>query len=142
MIRILLVEDSQTELLALTQSLQVIFSTQPVPVEFRSATRMDEALSICAEWAPELVMLDLNLRDSSAEQTAPRIAEFKGAPAVVVLTGTDTHALAIQCAAAGCDSFVYKPIARDLERLCSIVLGAMRRRAYPPLYAREGHEPA
>src|SRR5580704_4859364 len=85
--------------------------SEPVTVEW--ASDLCTGLARLGEKLFQAVLLDLNLPDSSGFDTFARVREKAAEPAVVVLTGQDDEALALQAVRAGADDYLLKSDIRD-----------------------------
>ncbi len=100
----LLVDDSQTFLDSCTRFL----TGQDTRFEIRQATRLEQALSVAQQWAPELVLLDFMLPDGTGvELIAPLRERYPQVP-IVMLTFFETDVLRQLALARGATSFVRK----------------------------------
>jgi signal transduction histidine kinase/CheY-like chemotaxis protein len=122
-IRVLLVEDNPADSRLIQEMLRErVFD---VEVELETAGSLAEAAERAAGRAPEVVLLDLGLPDGQGVQSVERIKESAPRAAVVVLTGLDDEATAVDSLRAGAQDYMAKSRA-DGESL----MRAMR-------YARE-----
>lgn len=101
------------------------------------ATNGAEALHACAEFQPDVILLDIAMPGVDGLETARHLAAFEPRPAVVFCTAYDAHALSAFEAAA--IDYLMKPVrperlASALERVRTFVAG--RSTAQAPLPAR------
>jgi len=97
-IRVLLVDDHRTVLRGLEW---LINAEQPQMEVCGSATTIAEAMRICVEQKPDVVILDLDLGDDDGSHAIPELARHA---AVLVLTGlrdVETHHAAVAAGARG-----------------------------------------
>ncbi len=104
---ILVVEDDD----ALRSRLVRAFEQRGLDV--RAAADMSEAEALVAEEPPELVVLDLRLRDQSSLALIPRLIEADPATRIVVLTGYGSIATAIEAIRLGATHYLTKPADAD-----------------------------
>ena len=97
-----------------------------------AAADADEARAHLVEHAFELMLCDLHMPGGSGLELLGHVHAGPGAPATLVVTGDDDHALAERAVAGGAYGFVVKPF-RATELLAS-VHAAVRRRQ------RDAHE--
>ena len=69
------------------------------------------ALTLAAEWTPDVIVLDLGLPDIDGWEVA---RQLKAAPAtanipIIALTGADLHHEVVSSMRAGCDRHIAKP---------------------------------
>lgn len=75
--------------------------------ETRATGRGDQALAICAEWPPDLVILDIGLPGLSGLEVCPKLAEM-GIP-VLVLSSHDRDDQVVLGLEVGAEDYVTKP---------------------------------
>src|SRR5689334_4263840 len=90
LMRILLVEDSSVDAHLVTGLLKN--STQAI--ECTHARNLNEALAELAQFEVDVVLLDLNLGDSSGYETFDRVKRAAPGSAILVLSGSDDEELA------------------------------------------------
>jgi two-component system, LytTR family, response regulator AlgR len=86
----------------------------------------EEALRACAEYAPDVVLLDIAMPGMDGLEAARRLAELDPRPAVIFCTAYDEHALSAYEAAAV--DYLVKPVRRErlaaaLERARTFISG-------------------
>ncbi|HEU0311207.1 MAG TPA: LytTR family DNA-binding domain-containing protein [Sphingomicrobium sp.] len=106
MLRVLTVDD---ELLALRR-LKLLMQTMPNVDHVGEASNCDEALSRINELRPNVVLLDIKMRDGSGFHVAEAVAERPNPPAIVFVTAFD------QFAARAFDSAVVDYLLKPVER--------------------------
>jgi len=104
-IEILLVEDSPSDAQLLSESLRD-YPLQTFALE--RAERLDEALALLARKPFDVVLLDLNLPDSSGLETCERMARAAGQAPVIVLTGADDEKIAAEALRVGVQDYLVK----------------------------------
>jgi DNA-binding response OmpR family regulator len=105
MIRALLIEDDPDDALLLKESLA---ETGAVKVRLVHAGSLSDGLKRTAEEAFDVILLDLNLPDSTGLETLSRVhAQIPQAP-IVVLTGLDDEALSMKTLQAGAQDYLVK----------------------------------
>lgn len=79
--------------------------------EVRIAKSAAEAESLVAEFAPDLVLVDLSLAGASGLELGPQLrARCSLAPRLVAITGWSDHATVVATERLGFDGFLTKPI--------------------------------
>ena len=113
-IQLLLVEDNPTDVLLLQDTL---IAAQSVPFQVRHVERLDEAAQQLTAQHFDVVLLDLSLPDSLGLETFTALhARGRDIP-IVVLTGLDDEALAVQAVQAGAQDYLVKEqISGDILR--------------------------
>lgn len=80
----------------------------------RSSNDGRAALATAEGFDPEIVILDLRLRDMSGYELATELRSRAGAAVLVALTGLEGSEVRSRCRSAGFDCHLVKPI-RDFE---------------------------
>jgi PAS domain S-box-containing protein len=104
-VRVLLVEDSPSDARLLRESLED-YPLQRFAVE--QAERLGEAVALLARDSFDVVLLDLNLLDSSGLETCRRLARVAGQVPIIVLTGADDEAIATEAMRLGVQDYLVK----------------------------------
>jgi two-component system, cell cycle sensor histidine kinase and response regulator CckA len=104
LLRVLLVEDNAVDARLITALLRSPASTLPC----RHATRLAEALDYLEADHPDVVLLDLNLEDSSGYETFYRVQQAASKAAILVLSGSDDEELAIRTVREGAQDYLVK----------------------------------
>jgi Flp pilus assembly CpaE family ATPase len=107
---VLLIED-EPDALTLVNYALAKWSDAPVAVEWAGDLRT--GLQRMAERNYHAVLLDLNLPDSGGFETFAKVREKATDTAVIVLTGQEDEALALQTVRAGADDYLMKSDIRD-----------------------------
>jgi PAS domain S-box-containing protein len=104
-IKILLVEDNPADADLLAELLEVSVEVQweLVLVEF-----LHEAIAHLAKQPFDVVLLDLSLPDSSGLETLTRLQEVAPDTAMVVMTGLDDEAIALESVRLGAQDYIVK----------------------------------
>lgn len=102
--RVLVVEDSKMQSILTCRQLKST-SQHFIPVDVQTLTMACECLQ---NETFELVLLDLNLPDSSGIGTIERVREVHETIPILVLTGTNDFQVGVQCIAAGADDYLPK----------------------------------
>lgn len=103
--RILLVEDDPSDAHLVRSALR---TAQGIQFEILWVTTLCEARQPLSENAPELLLLDLSLPDSSGLETVKKGRQMAGALPIVVLTGHDDTSFALQALEAGAQDYIIK----------------------------------
>jgi signal transduction histidine kinase len=104
-IKVLLVEDNEEHAELLRRLL--VESNEPI-FEVITVARLDEALDTLGRPGTQLVLLDLSLPDSEAFETFLRVQNRVPDLPIVVLTGTDDEALAVETVQYGAQDYLVK----------------------------------
>jgi len=83
------------------------FILQDAGYEARAAGRGDEALAICKEWDPDLVILDIGLPGISGLEVCPRLVAMS--IPVLVLSSHDRDDQVVEGLEVGAEDYVSKP---------------------------------
>src|SRR5687768_10792248 len=78
------------------------------PIRLQHVTRVSDALETLRRERFDVIVLDLNVPDSTGPATLSRVLPHAGGTPVVVLTSVDDEALAIQSVREGAQEFVVK----------------------------------
>lgn len=107
--RVLIVEDSAL----VVGALRILLEERGFDVD--AAGGVADAVAVCRATHPDVMLLDLGLRDGSGFDVLAQLSTDDGLPGVVVaVTGDDEPAVRDRCLAAGCREVLVKPI-RALE---------------------------
>ncbi len=121
--RVLLVEDNAADARLIRELLKDSSRGQ---FQLEQATRLDLALERLRHEAFDLVLLDLGLPDSQGMETVKRAHEECPAVPIVVLTGLDDQAVALDVVGAGAQDYLVKG-RFDAELFARIVRYAVER---------------
>ena len=67
-----------------------------------------DALEVKVEFTPDVILLDLNIRDSSGIATYDRIQAIFDGATIIVLSGMDNRALSLEIVAKGAQDYLLK----------------------------------
>jgi PAS domain S-box-containing protein len=104
-IRVLLVEDSPSDAQLLCESLQD-HALQKFKIV--RAERLSEATGLLAKESFEVVLLDLNLPDSTGMETCKQALALAGPASIIVLTGADDEGIAMEAMRLGVQDYLVK----------------------------------
>ena len=103
-LRILLIEDDQDYI----QLLHAALEHPPGSFEIRSSSALATGLPAIDDFAPDLILVDLNLSDSSGYETFLRVRERAQGIPIVVLTVCDDNNMAIRAVEDGAQEYFVK----------------------------------
>lgn len=104
-IHVLLIEDNPTDVLLLRQA----FAGVPLmPCTFTHVERLGEGLKCLSEAHFDVVLLDLGLPDSQGLDTFHQVSEHAAAVPIVVFSGLDDEAVAVQAVREGAQDYLPK----------------------------------
>ena len=104
-VQVLLVEDSPSDAQLLCESLRD-YPLQKFEIE--RVERLDEAVALLARQSFDVILLDLNLPDSSGLETCRRISRAAGQAPIIVLTGADDEVIAAEAMCLGVQDYLVK----------------------------------
>jgi PAS domain S-box-containing protein len=104
LLRVLLVEDNAVDARLVTGLLRSPSST----LQCRHVIRLSEGLDHLEADHPDVVLLDLNLEDSSGYETFYRVKQAAAKAAILVLSGSDDEELAIRTVREGAQDYLVK----------------------------------
>ncbi|MFG0335334.1 MAG: PP2C family protein-serine/threonine phosphatase [Maioricimonas sp. JB049] len=127
-LHILLVEDEQTDAELIRRTLQRRFA---IPFELIHATSLATAQALVGAGAPDLVVLDLSLPDSSGLETFRRLHAVSADTPIVVLSGYDDEEIAADAVGLGAQDYLVKSSfdANVLTRALRFALERAKRQA-------------
>jgi DNA-binding response OmpR family regulator len=108
-LHVLLVEDSELTLEHLTESIRSI----DYPIELAIAKGEQEALALIAERLPNIVLLDLMLKDGHGFSVLRALNQHRPKPFVIVLTNHASPQYREYALMMGADYFLDKAVAMD-----------------------------
>jgi two-component system nitrogen regulation response regulator GlnG len=115
----------------------------PPDYETVTARTAADGLAALAARNPDVVVLDVNLPDSSGLQTFDRIKQSNARVPVILVTGRGTTELAIQAMKRGAFDYLPKPLAYDqLRELVGRAAQVSRLMSVPAVVAETGAAPA
>jgi len=119
---VLLVEDDQDDVLLIRSVLR----RSSASIALQPVSRLSDALEAVRQSPPDVVLLDLNLPDSTGLATLEAIRRADGNLPVVILTGNGDQSLALRAVRAGAQDYLVKgPL--DPELLTRTLLYAIER---------------
>ncbi|MGH7873458.1 MAG: ATP-binding protein [Candidatus Binatia bacterium] len=104
--KVLLVEDNPGDALLLREALKDLGGT--VPFDLAHVGRLDDALQKVKAETFDAVLLDLSLPDARGVETVARVQEAAPRLPIVVLTGLDDDAAALEAVRAGAQDYLVK----------------------------------
>ena len=125
-----LVEDNEGDAFLVEGLLSDVLTEQP-EVE-RAETLADLETLVERRGRPDVVLLDLGLPDSRGVETMSRAAAACGDSPIIVLTGTDDRATAIECIGLGAQDYIAKSglTGEALRRAVLFGFGRLRDRRF------------
>lgn len=102
--RVLFIEDDNDY----EQLVTSVLATSGNPFEIRWARSLSEALRTIRQFNPAVILLDLNLTDSSGFDTFRRVREQAGGAAIIILTSLDDDRMAVQAIEEGAFEYLVK----------------------------------
>ena len=124
LLRILLVEDNMLDARLVSRLLQ---SASPQN-DCRHCTSLAQALEILAKQTVDVILLDLNLDDSSGYETFARVREAAPEAAILVLSASEDEELAVRTVREGAQDYLVKG-SFDVKLLLRSIHYACERRA-------------
>jgi len=114
--RVLLIEDNPDHAILIADLFSLI-----VKVELREATELHEGLSLLNSTQFDVVLCDLSLPDSTAEETVKTLRGFQTETPIVILTALDSYELASSLLHDGIQDYIPKDELSPtlLQRVCS-----------------------
>ncbi len=104
-IHVLLVEDNEEHVRLLQH---MLFSAEDAAFKVTRAATIREAIELAAELGPQLVLLDLTLPDSDGSDTFAQMQSAVPDTPILVLSGIDDEALAIETVQRGAQDYLVK----------------------------------
>jgi len=104
-VKILIVEDDASFASLLQNQLTILGYN---PYDLVHIDNLAEASSVKEEFEPDVILLDLNIRDSSGIETYERISSVFSEAPVVVLSGMDDRNLALRIVSKGAQDYLLK----------------------------------
>lgn len=102
--RVLLIEDDSDY----EQLIRAVLVACGDMFEVKSAAGLAAGLALIQQYSPELIMVDLNLSDSSGYETFLRVKERAAGNPIIVLTGLDDDQMAIRAVGDGAQDYLVK----------------------------------
>lgn len=117
---VLLVEDNPDDVMLILRALAKV---DHLTIEADYVGLLSEALTHVATHHTDVVLLDLALPDGSGLDIVGRLKSSESRPAVVVITGQGSEAMAVNAMRGGADNYVTKPVRpSELELVLSDAL--------------------
>lgn len=123
--RVLLVEDNPGDATLVIERLQAV---RGAPFQCSVVESLDEAIQACGEAHPDVVLLDMNLPDSSGLETVAAMRACSAALPIVVFTGLDDHDTGVEALRRGADDYLAKSDATSETLRRTLVYAVERRR--------------
>ena len=101
--RVLLIEDDPDY----AQLVNAVLAANGDTFVVQTTATLREGLAAATHFRPDIILLDLDLPDSSGYETFLRVRALAFAP-IVVVTGTDDEAMALRAAENGAHDFLVK----------------------------------
>ena len=128
--RVLLIEDDPDY----EQLISAVLAACGDKFEVKSASALAAGLALIgAEYLPDLILVDLNLPDSSGYETFLRVRERAPEIPIIVLTGLDDDHLAIRAVEDGAQDYLVKNMIQPklIARSVNMALSRQKRRVPP-----------
>ena len=108
---------------------QVLSSSEMFDV--KSASSLALGLASIDQYAPEIILVDLNLGDSSGYETFLRVREVAAGTPIIVLTGLDDDEVALHAVEDGAQDYLVKSLVQPklVERAMKMALSRQKRQA-------------
>lgn len=135
--KVLIVDDDQ----ALCRSLQIQLGLKSHDVLCSFA--VDPGVAEAHDFAPEIVLLDLNLPDHGGLEALPQFLALSCLPTVIIMTGESDNNAAVEAMCNGAFDYLRKPL--DFEEIAALVERVKRHRCKGggeksvPLMPEAGH---
>jgi two-component system cell cycle sensor histidine kinase/response regulator CckA len=104
LLRLLLVEDNALD----AKLISGLLCSPSGTLRCRHVTRLTEAIKHVEKDRPDVILLDLNLEDSTGYETFDRIRQAATQAAILVLSGSDDEELAIKTVREGAQDYLVK----------------------------------
>lgn len=105
--RVLLVEDNPDDAMLMLRALAKVDS---LAIKADYVGSLHDALAHVAGQHTDVVLLDLALPDGSGLDILGKLKASKSQPAVVVITGQGSEAMAVNAMRGGADNYITKPV--------------------------------
>ena len=92
--------------------------------QVRTAGSGGEGLTLCSEFRPHVVLLDVKMAGLDGLETLSRLRDLENPPVVVMISGHGTIATAVQATQRGAFDFLEKPL--DTDRLLVTLRNALK----------------
>jgi DNA-binding response OmpR family regulator len=133
--RILIIEDDEDY----QRLVSAVLTRSEEAFDVKTARTLAEGVASVERFQPEIILVDLNLPDSTGYATFLRVQAQAGGVPIVVLTGLDDDKTALQAVKDGAQDYLVKSLIQPklIARSMNMVLHRLRRQA-----AQEGAAPA
>jgi DNA-binding response OmpR family regulator len=127
--RILLIEDDPNY----EQLISSVLAACGDMFEVKSAASLNAGLALIQQYVPELILVDLNLPDSSGYETFLQVRERARGIPVIVLTGLDDDRVAIRAVEDGAQDYLVKSLIQPklIARCVHMALSRQKRQVAP-----------
>ena len=102
---------------------KIIETMITIPVAITEAKNGEEALSICQEENPDLIITDIRMPKMDGIELMKNLSNLEKKPAIIVLSGFDDFTYAKEAISCGAISYILKPV--DKEELITAVNNAI-----------------
>lgn len=127
--RILLIEDDPDYV----ELVSGVLAASGDTFEVKSASSLDAGLALFQQYVPELLLVDLDLPDSSGYDTFLRVRERAQGIPIIVLTGLDDDQVAVRAVEDGAQDYLVKSLIQPklIARCVNMALGRQKRQVSP-----------
>jgi len=127
--RVLLIEDDPSY----EQLISSVLAACGDMFEVKPAGCLADGLALIEQYAPELILVDLNLPDSSGYETFMQVRERAGQIPVIVLTGLDDDHVAVRAVEDGAQDYLVKNLTQPklIARCVNMALSRQKRQLPP-----------
>lgn len=98
---------------------KIIEKSLAIPVAILEAKNGEEALEICIDEKPDLIITDIRMPRMDGVELMHKISELPEKPAIIVLSGFDDFSYAKEAISCGAISYILKPV--DTQELISAI---------------------
>lgn len=119
--QILLIEDSESDAILLADMLSAVTE---FPHAIEHAPTVGEAREIMGKFAPDVILLDLNLPDSQGLDTYSVIRQAAATVPIIILTGNDDREMLASAMQSGADNYLIKGRA-DGGRVATAIMSSI-----------------
>lgn len=110
MIKVLIADDERPEREFLERIIQERFARE---AEIRTAENGRSALTIASLWAPDIVLLDIEMPGLSGIETAKQLLEQKNSAKIIFITAYSLFSYAHEAVKLGVSDYILKPVEAD-----------------------------
>jgi Flp pilus assembly CpaE family ATPase len=125
--RILIIEDDEDY----QRLVSAVLTRSEEAFDVKTARTLDSGIAALERFHPEIILVDLNLPDSTGYETFLRVQAQAGGVPIVVLTGLDDDKTAIQAVKDGAQDYLVKSLIQPklIARSMNMVLQRLSRQA-------------